>query len=213
MNKFIFNLQRFATTHEVQSFDDLKSKISSASAGDVIKLTKSIPQEGTSSENLTVTKDITLDLNGLSLTLNGYIQVGNDSTAGKLTIQDTGSSQGSGLTGSSANGVVVVEKGTFELASGTIDYCHSSSVDNNAAAIVNKCNDGDNDHYVKISGGKVMVTSGDNAIPAISSNSNGKLEISGDEIIGWSNNAHGNAIDPATPGTVRIKGGILSHRC
>ncbi len=54
------NVKAEAQEHTVSSFDDLKTKITSANSGDIIKLNGTI----TATDTLTIDKSLTLDLNG-----------------------------------------------------------------------------------------------------------------------------------------------------
>ena len=88
--------------------------------GETISLTQDLRAPATGTKTLTINQDITLDLNGHSLTGNGRSEVIRIEEYGCLTLTDS-SAAGTGLvTGGSDHIVYVAEDGVFVMEGGAI---------------------------------------------------------------------------------------------
>ena len=152
MKNLKFDLQRFATL-TVSSADELVLQIAAASDGDTIQMLSDV----TVIEWIEISKDITLDLNGTTISTNDD-SVFIVTLEGKLTVTDTG-------TGGTITGDYAIRNydGTVTINGGTI------SVEN--VAIFNNCG------VVEISDGTIT---GDLAIRNIG----GTVTINGGTISG-----------------------------
>ena len=105
----------------ITSWSALKSALlNEDNDGETIMLTRDINAPNTGEKILTISQDITLDLNGHTLTGNGQSEVIRIGEFGCLTLTDS-SAAGTGLvTGGSDHIVYVAEEGAFVMDGGTI---------------------------------------------------------------------------------------------
>ena len=214
-----------ATLEVPTQYATLAPAISAASDGDTIQLTDNVGLSGI----VTVTKSLTLDLAGHSLTADGarsFLMF--EKAGGEFTIDDSSSAKSGSITGASTeclvrnnNGTIIVKSkvvvssgnaiaiknyasgatGTITVNGGTVQACGSS------AAIANTGDAGTKKVEV-LSGGKVINTS---TGPAISNGSaNGKVVVDGSEVtsggIAISNNGSGATLEVKGESSVKATG-------
>lgn len=136
----------------IVSWSALKSALQNKdNDGETIMLTRDINAPNTGEKILTISQDITLDLNGYTLTGNGRSEVIRIEECGYLTLIDD-SAAGTGLvTGGSDHIVYVAEEGAFMMEGGTI-------AGNSPADINSSCGGGvfvDGDGSFEMSGGAI----------------------------------------------------------
>ena len=182
MKNLKFDLQRFATL-TVSTADELFSQIAVASNGDTIQMLADV----TVSEEIKISKDITLDLNGKTISTNDvYVFI--VESVGKLTVTDTGT----GGTISGANTAINNNFGVVEINGGTISG-ENDAIFNNFGV-------------VEISGG--TISGKDDAI----NNNGGTISISGGTFTGIDLGNDGIIYNnKESNGTISISGGTFNQ--
>ncbi len=170
-NKFSFDLQRFedtpATELTVTEVNTVEALTTALSNDGIIKLTGDIEL----TEALTIGKNITLDLNGhtITSTLSGTDGRAIKVTNGTFTLRDTSANAdgkiiantdnqtGNNNTKSTNNNTIFISGGKFIMESGTVEITNSTNASRAVNAVFASEQSGD-DLQVEIKGGTILGT-------------------------------------------------------